>query len=197
MLSTLVHTLATGWVQNHFCTDCACGHEPSELASNGYLYHIESWSWLRRQDYLFEIPSHYLLSCRVIKTSYKSEPRFASWAFYCSPSKLFWYYFSLLFIHDRDQLIGAEFVRVRQQGVWPWGRWDIAYFLSVIHFYIMGNKKLERKHAKKCAKMRRAFLRLVGACCVPICALYKIVKAFFVLYLNYWKHLHLTSSSSE
>ncbi len=30
--------------------------EPSELASNGYLYHIESWSRLRRQDYLFEIP---------------------------------------------------------------------------------------------------------------------------------------------
>ncbi len=46
--------------------------EPSELAWNGYLYHIESWSRLRRQDYLFEIPSRYLASCRVIKTSYKS-----------------------------------------------------------------------------------------------------------------------------
>ncbi len=55
------------------------GNEPSELASNGYLYHIESWSRLRRQDYLFEIPSRYLASCRVIKTSYKSELWFASW----------------------------------------------------------------------------------------------------------------------
>ncbi len=86
--------------------------EPSELASNGYNYHIESWSRLWRQDYLFEIPSRYLASCRVIKSSYKSELWFASWVFFCSPSKLFWYYFSLLFIHDRDQLVGAEFVRV-------------------------------------------------------------------------------------
>ncbi len=81
--------------------------EPSELAStssHGHGFDVK----ITYSKYLRVISLHAASSRPAVKAS--SDLRHGN--FLHSPSKPFGLYFSLLFIHHQDQLVGAEFVRV-------------------------------------------------------------------------------------